>query len=277
MFNGGLKIRRWVQIGSGAVANGYLKGFKTGGIYQGPLKNGCVPFLNCYSCPGALFSCPIGAMQATLSDAGAKFDINAIPMLVIGFLAFVGGLIGRAMCGWACPFGFLQDLLNKIPSRKFQGWKWLKYVKYLVLLVFVFVLPVFLVDEFDMGAPSFCKYICPAGTLEGGVPLILLKPDLRNQLGVLFAWKSFFLIGIIALSVFFKRPFCRWLCPLGAFYGPFNYVSVKQIKINKDICVNCGKCSKVCPMDLDVPREINTCDCIRCFDCKSECPVRAIK
>ena len=272
-----LKIRRWVQIGSLGLGNGYLKGFKTGGIYQGFLKNGCAPFLNCYSCPGALFSCPIGAMQASLSDAGGKFDINAIPLMVIGFLSLIGGLIGRAICGWSCPFCFFQDLLNKIPSRKFHGWSWLKYIKYVVLIVFVFILPVFLVDEFDMGAPSFCKYICPAGTLEGGIPLILLKLDLRRQLGGLFVWKSIFLIATILGSVLFKRPFCRWFCPLGAFYGPFNKISIKQISINKDACVNCGKCSKACPMDLEVPQEINSCDCIRCFDCKSECPVKAIK
>ncbi len=275
--NNGLKIRRWVQIGSAAVGNGYLKGFKTSSIYQGPLKNGCVPFLNCYSCPGALFSCPIGAMQATISEAGGKFDLNAIPLLVIGFLSLVGSLVGRAVCGWACPFGFIQDLLNKIPSKKFAGWKWLKYLKYTILIIFVFLLPAFMVDEFDMGAPSFCKFICPAGTLEGGIPLTLMKPDLRNQLGVLFSWKMSFLVAILALAVFFKRPFCRWFCPLGAFYGPFNKISLKQIGIDKDACVKCGKCSKVCPMSLNVPEEINSCDCIRCFDCKAECPTKAIK
>ena len=275
--NNGLKIRRWVQIGSAAVGNGYLKGFKTAGIYQGPLKNGCVPFLNCYSCPGALFSCPIGAMQASISEAGGKFDINAIPLLVIGFLSLIGSLVGRAVCGWTCPFGFIQDLLNKIPSKKFNGWKWLRYLKYAILIIFVFLLPAFMVDEFDMGAPSFCKFICPAGTLEGGIPLTLMKPDLRNQLGALFSWKISFLIAIIALAVFFKRPFCQWFCPLGAFYGPFNKISLKQISIDNNACVKCGKCSKACPMNLNVPEEINSCDCIRCFDCKSECPVKAIK
>ena len=65
--NDGLKIRRWVQIGSAIAGNGYLKGFKTGDIYQGPLKKNCVPFLNCYSCPGALCSCPIAAIQSIVS------------------------------------------------------------------------------------------------------------------------------------------------------------------------------------------------------------------
>lgn len=271
-----LTIRRWVQVGSTVFGNGYLKGFKTGDIYQGTLKKGCIPFLNCYSCPGALFACPIGAMQNALSEAGAKFDINAIPFLVIGFFMLIGSLIGRAICGWACPFGFLQDLLNKIPSKKFKGFNWLKYCKYVVLLLFVIILPVFCVDEYDMGAPTFCKYICPAGTFEGGIPLVLLQPNLRAQLGWLFIWKMSLLVLLLVLAVFFKRPFCRWLCPLGAFYAPFNKISLKQISINKEKCINCGKCSKVCPMDLNVPEEINSCDCIRCFDCKKDCPVKAI-
>ena len=272
-----LKIRRWVQIGSALAGNGYLKGFKTGDIYQESLKKGCVPFLNCYSCPGALYSCPIGAIQSVVSEAGGKFDLNAIPYLVIGFLMLIGGLIGRAICGWACPFGFLQDLINKIPSKKFKGFNWLKYIKYVILIVFVFILPAFWLDEMGYSnGPAFCEYICPAGTLEGGIPLTLLKPDLRLLLGKLFVWKLSLLVLILVLSVFFKRPFCRWICPLGAFYGPFNKISLKQISINKEKCINCGKCSKICPMDLKVPEEINCCDCIRCFDCKSECPVKAI-
>lgn len=272
-----ITIRHWTQISSALIGNGYLKGFKEGSIYQGALKKGCVPFLNCYSCPGALFSCPIGAMQAKISEAGGNFDINAIPMLVIGFLIFVGSLIGRGICGWTCPFGFFQDLINKIPSKKFQGYKWLKYAKFAILIIFVFILPAFWLDDFDMGAPSFCKYICPAGTLEGGLPLIYLKPSLRSQLGWLFTWKAALLVAIILLAVFFKRPFCRWLCPLGAFYGPFNKISIKQISLDKNTCVNCGKCSKVCPMSLKVTEEINSCDCIRCFDCKKACPVKAIE
>ena len=273
-----LKIRRWVQIGSTLAGNGYLKGFKTGDIYQGPIKNACVPFLNCYSCPGALGACPIGAIQSVVSEAGGKFDLNAFPYLVIGFLMLIGSLVGRAVCGWTCPFGFLQDLINKIPSKKFKGFNWLRYIKYVILIVFVFVLPAFWLDEYGYSeGPSFCKYICPAGTLEGGIFLTLLKPELRSMLGSLFAWKASILVLLLILSVFFKRPFCRWLCPLGAFYGPFNKISLKQIKINKEACVKCGKCSKICPMDLNVPEEINCSDCIRCFDCKAECPVKAIE
>ena len=272
-----LKIRRWVQIGSTIAGNGYLKGFKTGDIYQGPLKKGCVPFLNCYSCPGALFSCPIGAIQNAVSEAHGKFDINAVPFLVLGFLMLIGSLIGRAICGWSCPFGFLQDLINKIPSKKFKGFNWLKYIKYIVLLLCVFILPAFWLDEFDYSkGPRFCKFICPAGTFEGGIPLVSLQTSLRSLCGNLFIWKTSLLVLLLILAVFFKRPFCRWICPLGAFYGPFNKISLKQIGINKEACIKCGKCSKACPMDLNVPEEINSCDCIRCFDCKKDCPVKAI-
>lgn len=285
MHRTGLKIRFWAQAAATFASNAYLTGMKTGNIYTGVLKHGCVPSLNCYSCPSALFSCPIGAIQVTIAGAGG-LDLTAVhtigarlaaistslPLLVIGFLTLIGGLIGRAACGWACPFGWFQELLNKIPSPKFAGPKILRYLKYLVLVVFVFLLPAFWLDEFDGGEPSFCKYICPAGTLEGGLPLAWLQPGLRSQLGKLFAWKASLLALILILAVFFRRPFCRWLCPLGAFYGPFNRVSLCRVEFDKGGCIECGACSRQCPVSLDVPRELDGAECLRCLECRDICP-----
>lgn len=284
-----MKIRRWVQITSTVSANAYVAGIKAGAIYTGPLKHACVPFLNCYSCPSALFSCPIGALQVTVAGAGGldltayhtlyeRFSaiLTSLPVLVIGFLMLVGSFVGRAACGWLCPFGFLQDLLNKIPSPKFKGYDFLKYFKYIVLVVFVFALPAFWLDDYGMGEPSFCKYICPAGTLEGGIPLAILQPELRAQLGKLFAWKFGLLIAILLASIFIKRPFCRWLCPLGAFYGPFNKISFFKIKIDQDKCINCKACSRVCPVNLNVPEEVGSPDCLHCGDCVNVCPTKSL-
>ena len=106
---------------------------------------------------------------------------------VIGFLIFIGALLGRLVCGFLCPFGLIQDLLNKIPFpnkiRTFKGDKLLRRLKYVIFLVFVILLPMFVVDIMGQGAPYFCKLICPAGTLEGGIPLVLLNKSMRSAVG----------------------------------------------------------------------------------------------
>ena len=217
--------RRIVQVLWALLTNSWLTGFAQGKIYQGRLKNLCVPGLNCYSCPGALGACPIGAMQAVIGSWNFKWAFY-----VSGFLVFVGALAGRFVCGWLCPFGLVQELLHKIPFGKkiasFRGDRLLRKLKYVVLLVFVILLPLFLVDILGQGSPWFCKLICPAGTLEGGIPLVLLNEGMRSAAGWLYTWKNVLLAGTIVLSVLIYRPFCKYLCPLGAIYSVFNPIAV---------------------------------------------------
>lgn len=133
-----------------------------------------------------------------------------------------------------------------------------------------------IVNEVGLGDPFFCKYICPAGILEGGIPLSLANGSIRASLGNLFTWKSCILLGMVALSVLFYRPFCKWICPLGAFYALFNKISLYRFHIDGDKCTTCGACSKVCKMDVDVFRTPNHTECIRCGDCIRTCPHQAI-
>ena len=173
-----MKINEWPRHGIQAlwafITNSHVTGFVTGKIYTGKLKNACVPGLNCYSCPGAVGACPIGSLQAVIGSWNFK-----MAYYVVGFLIFIGAMVGRLICGFLCPFGLIQDLLNKIPFpkkiRTFRGDKLLRKLKYVIFLVFVILLPMFVVDIMGQGAPYFCKLICPAGTLEGGIPLVLLK------------------------------------------------------------------------------------------------------
>ena len=219
--------RHRMQALWGLLTNSYLTGFVQGKIYKGKLKNLCAPGLNCYSCPGALGACPVGAMQAVIGNWNFKFAFY-----VAGFLMFIGALMGRFVCGWLCPFGLIQDLLHKIPFPKkagtFRGDKLLRKLKYVILAVFVILLPMFLVDVLGQGAPYFCKLICPAGTLEGGLPLVLLNKSMRSALGWLYVWKNVLLAGTIVLSVLIYRPFCKYICPLGAVYSVFNPISVRS-------------------------------------------------
>ena len=267
--------RHRVQILWALLTNSYLIGFVQGKIYKGKLKNLCVPGLNCYSCPGAAGSCPIGAMQAVIGDWNFKFAFYAA-----GFLVFVGALMGRFVCGWLCPFGLIQDLLYKIPFprklRTFKGDRLLRKLKYVVLLFFVILLPMFLVDVLGQGAPYFCKLICPVGTLEGGIPLVLLNKSMHGALGWLYAWKNVLLLFTVFLSILIYRPFCKYICPLGAVYSVFNPISVFRYRIDREKCVGCDACAKVCKMQVNPAENPNHPECIRCGQCKKACPKQCI-
>jgi len=257
------------------LTNSFFEGFKTGKIYGGKWKQLCVPGMNCYSCPGAKGSCPIGALQAVIGSPKFKFSYY-----VVGFLFFVGALIGRGVCGYLCPFGLVQDLLHKIPFVKkietFKGDRALRKAKYLILLVFVILLPLFLVDIIGQGAPYFCKLICPVGMMEGGIPLVLMNKSMRGAIGFLYAWKGLILILTIFLSIVIYRPFCKYICPLGAIYSLFNSVSLFRYTLDHQKCIHCGRCKAVCEMQCDPVKNCNDLECIRCGKCKNACPVDAI-
>ena len=204
--------------------------------------------------------------------------IFAFSYYITGFLILLSVLLGRFICGFLCPFGWFQELLHKIPTKKLstKRLKPLTYLKYAVLLVMVFLLPAFLVNDVGMGDPFFCKYLCPQGVLEGAIPLSLANSGIRAALGKLFTWKFSILLSVIALSVLFYRPFCKWLCPLGAFYALFNRVSLFQMKVDKNKCVSCGKCARACKMDVDVTKTPNHTECIRCGMCIRACSTKAV-
>ena len=258
------------------VTNSYLLGYARGKIYQGKLKNICVPGLNCYSCPGALGSCPVGALQNSFADRGGK-----ISLYVSGFLIFIGAVMGRYVCGWLCPFGMIQDLLNRIPFVKkintFKGDRLLRKLKYVILLIFVVLLPMVAVDSTGLGEPWFCKYICPAGTLEGGVVLVMLNSALRETLGFLYAWKMVILAVTVLLSVIIYRPFCKYICPLGAIYSFFNKISLFKINLDKEKCVSCNACVQKCRMNVNPSLAPDSAECIRCRECISVCPTGALR
>ncbi len=271
--------RRIIQTLATFLTNAYwLFPFGSSGIYTGKLKSVCVPGLNCWSCPAALGGCPIGSIQNFLASirltlASGQYRFGSY---VIGFLGIIGSLVGRMPCGWLCPFGFFQDLVHTIPSRTFGIWKPLTWIKYLVLALFVIILPLVVVDDFGFGSTWFCKYICPAGTLEAGIPLLCLRPDLRELIGGLFFNKLTILILLLIWMVFTSRPFCRVLCPLGAIYSLFNKTSLFTMRWDKEACVHCKACATICPMGVAFYETPNSPECIRCLKCRQVCKFGAI-
>lgn len=263
-----------IQACAAVATNIHIPNFFKGVIYRGDLKKVCVPGLNCYSCPGAAGACPIGAYQAVAGSS--KFSVS---MYIFGFLVLVGMLLGRFVCGFLCPFGWFQELINKIPFRKFSTKKLrvLTYIKYIILALMVFTLPAVVTNEVGMGNPFFCKYICPQGVLEGAIPLAIVNTSIRNTLGRLFTWKLGILLAVVFASLVWYRPFCKWLCPLGAFYGVMNKFTLLGMKVDSKKCVSCGKCARICPMDVDVTKSPNHAECIRCGKCVKSCPTDAIR
>ena len=260
-----MKRRRIIQLITAVLYNCNITGFAKGTIYQGNIKGMCVPGLNCYSCPGAVGACPLGSLQSALLSSKYK-----MPYYMLGVLLLFGVLLGRVICGFLCPFGLLQELLYKIPVRKLKKSKWtrrLSLIKYVVFAVFVIIIPL------TLAVPGFCKFICPAGTLEGGVPLVIMNESLRRLIGWLFSWKLLLAAAIIIASVFIFRFFCRFICPLGAFYSLFNRISILGVKVDEHKCTNCGMCVKQCRMDVN---KIGDRECIQCGECKDICPEGAV-
>ena len=269
-----LPKRLFIQLAFFLLQNPLLGNFFRGRIYQGELKKICTPGLNCYSCPAAVTSCPLGAMQ--LFVGGVKHSIS---LFVTGFLLSTGIIFGRFICGYVCPMGLLQDLLYKIKTPKLKPrLKYTRYIKYVVLALFVFILPYVIRHELSgLGSPWFCEYICPSGTIFGAAPLLAVNEFLRSMLGWRFILKISIAVGIIIGSVFVFRIFCRVLCPLGAIYSLFNRFAVFKMHCDKEKCVSCGDCRKACHIHINPAKQPNSPECVRCRGCVSSCKERALK
>lgn len=263
--------RKIIQLYCALLFNANFKGFTSGNIYKGSSKQFCVPGINCYSCPGAIGACPLGSLQGSFSA-----DKSTI-YYVCGILVLYAVLFGRMICGWFCPFGLIQELLYKIRTpklKKSRVTRILSYLKYVILVFFVFIVPITYAFR-DTPLPTFCKYICPAGTIEGGLMLLSNKVNASyfSMLGPIFTWKFMLMISIVVGCVFVFRLFCRFICPLGALYGLFNKFSVFGIQVEQSRCVDCNLCVSHCKVDI---KHVGDQECISCGECISVCPTKAI-
>ena len=265
--------RRLIQLYAALLTNANIKGFISGTIYTGSSKVMCVPGLNCYSCPGAIGACPLGALQNALANSGTR-----APVYVLGILALFGIILGRTICGFLCPTGLLQDFAYKIRTpklKKSRVTRLLSYLKYILLIVLVIAVPLAFVGQ-DRLIPAFCKFVCPAGTFGGAISLLFHpdNADLYGMLGPMFTWKFALFCAIAVACVFIYRAFCRFICPLGAIYGFFNKIALLGIKLDKEKCTDCGLCVAHCKMDI---KRVGDHECINCGECIAVCPTKAIR
>ena len=252
------KIRLKVQLAFAALFNI--------GLFQ--WHNICFPVLNCHSCPTSIFACPMGII-------GQFSALGLVPLSVIGLTAIAGLTIGRLLCGWACPFGFLQELLYKVPYIKFSIPSWFRFIKYGVFAGLVVAVPVYLTPESSL---YFCR-LCPVGTIESAVPWAVINgttniAHLGMRLAILFT--------ILILAMGHRRFFCKVLCPLGACLSIFNRFAV-IFPERKETCVDCGACNKLCPMETTPKSEsygvfdTRPEECISCLECHKKCPTHAVR
>jgi len=216
----------------------------------------CSPVFHCYSCPWALFACPIGVL--------ANFSaIHLVPLLAMGTLLVVGGVFGSFVCGWACPFGLLQDLAARIPTPKFAPPAWMGHFRYVVLVGSVLVIPYF----FGEGHPLFICRVCPAGALEAALPNAVQTAIYAEQTAWPSELKSAILVAFLAGSLFMWRPWCTVLCPLGAVFGLCNRASVLFLRFHPDRCKQCDRCRRLCHYGGRSEGRAGELQCVRCLDC----------
>jgi ferredoxin-type protein NapH len=250
------RLRPWIQAG-------FL------GVWLAPLGKwlhglpGCV--FHCYSCPLSAFGCPVGvaANYAALFPA-----CREVPYLLIGILVVVAALGGSLVCGWACPFGFLQDLLGKVTRWKLRLPGWTGYLRYVVLVVLVLFLPAFFASRgvpFDEQQVSICRF-CPAGALEAGLPYSV-QALVQGKGWLMSGLKSGLLVAFFGAALFIHRPWCRLFCPLGGFLSLFNRFSLFHLRFKAQECIECNLCRTRCAFEVKLDQKVNVTGCVRCLEC----------
>jgi len=193
--------------------------------------------------------------------------LSVLGLITVNYTMFIVFLIsslilGPFFCGWLCPLGFAQDILSKIG-------------KFLYL-------PRIRVNKNVERVIKFSRYILFIFILFGFSFAILLDSPYRVFAGVL-SWNfkfisisSWVIFGILMIiGLFIERPFCRYLCFEGARYGAVSTLRIFSINREVKTCINCKKCDKKCPMQVNIStvKHVRDPSCINCLECINSCPV----
>ena len=163
-------------------------------------------------------------------------------------------LFGRGWCGYACWTAMVLDFLPyKVPERPRKKIGWIRYITFAASLIFVTAL-----------------FLAKVGNLERVMFLAFLIGN-----------AAYYGVGItMAFVLHDNRAFCKYICPVTVFLKPMSYFSLVRVKCDPEKCISCGKCKKVCPMDVDVTdpsrKRANGTECILCLECARNCPKGAL-
>ena len=245
-----------------------------------PIKRsglGVFPFINCQSCELATGACALGTFQMSMLN-------HTLPLALIGKLILVGILSGRLICGWICPYGFLSDIFDKIPGKRINISLKFSYIKYVFLIVFVISSLSYLFRN-NVKHLFYCSYICAAGFYYGVLEYALttgLKAVISEFPLIHYMLVCHFVMGILIIVGSIKlggRFFCKYICPLGTFYGLFNKTALFRLKLNNNKCTGCKRCISVCPMKISILNKshLSRSSCILCGRCEKICPTKKIE
>lgn len=163
-------------------------------------------------------------------------------------------IFGRGWCGYACWTAMVLDFLPyKVPKQPRKKIGWIRYIVFAISLIFVSAL-----------------FLAHVGNIE---KIMFWAFIVGNIL--------YYVVGII-LAFLFKdnRAFCKYICPITVFMKPMSYFALFRVKCDTSKCISCGKCKKVCPMDVDITdnsrKRKNGTECIMCFECTKVCPKKAL-
>jgi polyferredoxin len=259
--------RRLIQFLALILLTSNFTVFTVNSVFFGAV---CLPVIHCNACPLTWFACPIYTISEFL-------QFHAVPWLALGLIAAFGVLVGRLFCGWICPMGLLQELLDLVPTPKLKLPRFLRWLKYAFLFISVGAVAYWAGKEVLY---FFCKY-CPVAALE-----VLLPQMLQDGDWTMDAWRMLrlsVLVFVLVIVIFNGRWFCKAMCPVGALVAFFNRFALFRIRLDAAACIHCGKCDKTCPMLVPVEacsrtgRAVNRhSECIACLKCQQVCPTHAI-
>ena len=214
--------------------------------------------------------CPFGGVVTIYSYFTEGTFIQKISQSSFTLMWLILGLtllFGPVFCGWICPFGTVQEFLGKIGRKIFKKRynhfipirldMLLRYLRYIILILVVVKTATtakLLFSNFD---PYFA--------------LFNIWSDEVTRLSL------FILAVVLIVSLFIERPWCKYLCPLGALLGIFNFFRIVKLKRNEKTCINCKACDRICPMNINIStsKTVSNHQCISCMLCTDEitCPV----
>ena len=259
-----------------------------------------LPILQPSGTPGRTVGNAFSAMEYMMSEGLA-------PLLPLAMFLLIGALFGRILCGWACPFGLVQDVLGYARKRPFEvaahthrGAIRLKYY----ILGIVMLISGTLALSLALGAEQAQRYkealgpyasgpftaLSPAETLFSLLPALVVKlleigevkvKDFLAGLPWVFWARLIIMVAVLILVAYVPRGWCRYLCPVGAMMALFSRFSLLGLRIDVVKCDRCGECVRACPMMVRLldqePEKISDPECIYCFRCVAACPHGAIK
>ncbi|SDL14974.1 4Fe-4S binding domain-containing protein [Maridesulfovibrio ferrireducens] len=222
--------------------------------------------------PGAVEGfLPISALLSfkQLLTEGIYDEVHPAGLTIFIAVLVMSLILRKGFCGYICPVGFISNLLNRLglkTKRTITVKGKLEFIlllpKYIAMTFFVYAI------FFKMGSREISSFIHSGYNFTAEAKML----NFFTNLGLI---PSISIATIILLSIFIPYFWCRFLCPYGALLGILSKLSPVAVKRDQDLCIDCGKCTKVCPggIQVDTMTTVNSAECVGCTQCIGSCPV----